>query len=963
LNFETGIDTNGAQTEYNVEYAPSEAGPYTPVPGSSGSITTVEDFAMVPIHLEGLSPETPYYFRAVGTNEKGAATERVEVTTASAHPKAFDPKASNVTGTSAHVTGSVNPETLETQWRFEYATSKTGPWTVVPGGSGTIATAQAGEANQAVEGDLSGLSTSGTYYVRLFAENATGTSTSEPAAFETAGPPLVDTFAVHAIHGEDVRMLGTVTPDGYDTHYDFQYVTREQFEKQGGEGGFADAQSTPVLDAGPGERALLRSGEFGYPTVYVGVDIPGLLPGKAYEFRIVASSTAPGNPVIQGEAQTLTVPVAPEVSAEAQGAGCPNLQFRTGPSEQLPDCRAYEQITPVEKEGAFEAFNAIGSVSRTGAFVGSDGDHFMLEASRTNWGSGQGPYVFSRASAGWQMTSTASQPEASNDEYEPGAFSPDLASLSLAAGWQTGNGIESPDKEFKVGPPGGPYTTVVSAPRTSKTSWADASEDLGKLILQSEDRNLVPGHTSVTTSGPDLYEYSEGRLRQANVLTDGAAIGACGATVPTGPAEGPRKGGAGLLTNLPAGARRGVSADGSRVFFEAVPGGSCADPMHLYVRVGGTETLDVGAYKFLAANKDGSKVLLERQNGEIHEVVLYDIESHEPKLLLSVHHETEFRISEDFTTIYFTSNTESLTREAPPDGGLYRYDIPNKELRFALPIVTFGDKLSEVSANGRYFYVATPEVLGVPGGKSSAQSDQLYRYDSAENSVECVSCASPFDPEPKFRVNNEGDAVGGSPSVPVVSDNGDYAFFETVAALVPGDLDGEAEGSRFAHNTSWDIYEWRRVGVNGCAHVEGCVSLITPGTDGGLVALIGTTASGSDVFFTTQSSLSAQDRDTSGDVYDARVGGGFAVAARPVECEGDACSTPVGAPNDVTPSSFAFTGAGNLIPGSSVVVKPKAKKKASARCSRGKKGRGKCVKRKTKAKAGKANVKSQRGGK
>src|SRR5215831_6559219 len=30
---------------------------------------------------------------------------------------------------------------------------------------------------------------------------------------------------------------------------------------------------------------------------------------------------------------------------------CPNAQFRVGPSAHLPDCRAYEQVSPVDKAG------------------------------------------------------------------------------------------------------------------------------------------------------------------------------------------------------------------------------------------------------------------------------------------------------------------------------------------------------------------------------------------------------------------------------------------------------------------------------------------------------------------------------------------------------------------------------------------------------------------------------------
>jgi hypothetical protein len=38
-------------------------------------------------------------------------------------------------------------------------------------------------------------------------------------------------------------------------------------------------------------------------------------------------------------------------SAPSAGAACPNEAFRSGPSANLPDCRAYEMVSPVDKGG------------------------------------------------------------------------------------------------------------------------------------------------------------------------------------------------------------------------------------------------------------------------------------------------------------------------------------------------------------------------------------------------------------------------------------------------------------------------------------------------------------------------------------------------------------------------------------------------------------------------------------
>jgi hypothetical protein len=355
--------------------------------------------------------------------------------------------------------------------------------------------------------------------------------------------------------------------------------------------------------------------------------------------------------------------------------------------------------------------------------------------------------------------------------------------------------------------------------------------------------------------------------------------------------------------------------------------------------VNGTETRDLGTNAFLAANKEGSEVLLANPASE---VVLYDTESATAKPLPGVS-AAGLVISEDFNVIYFRGG----------NGSIYRYDIAAGTLRLLMETDTAIEP-SQVSPDGRYVYfsgnVAGLPAAGAPAGKEekvTGQNPQAFLYDSAENLVECVSCASPFDPEPAWPAvvalrdpeNGHRNTANGTPRVMMFSANGDYAFFDTIAALVPSDVNGEhefkledgKESVNDGYSDSSDVYEWRRVGVGGCAAVQGCISLISSGREGHLVLLLGTTESGSDVFFTSRSQLGPNDDDDSLDIYDARVGGGEPLLApRPVECEGDACSTPFAPPSDLTPSSATFQGAADLgatLPEAKPKPKPKPGKK------------------------------------
>jgi hypothetical protein len=112
--------------------------------------------------------------------------------------------------------------------------------------------------------------------------------------------------------------------------------------------------------------------------------------------------------------------------------------------------------------------------------------------------------------------------------------------------------------------------------------------------------------------------------------------------------------------------------------------------------------------------------------------------------------------------------------------------------------------------------------------------------------------------------------------------------------------------------------------------------------------LLGSADEGRDVYFYTREKLVAQDDDTAGDVYDARVEGGFSPPPpRPTECEANSCSIAPSSPVDLTPGSLSFTGVGNVSPPVAPASKPVVKKKQKIKKS---KKKAKSKKQKTKGK-------------
>jgi hypothetical protein len=378
-----------------------------------------------------------------------------------------------------------------------------------------------------------------------------------------------------------------------------------------------------------------------------------------------------------------------------------------------------------------------------------------------------------------------------------------------------------------------------------------------------------------------------------------------------------------------------------------------------------SEAVEEGGDKsrFWAANPDGTKVLFatgsafSEQEQNLYEL---NVDTGTPTLIA---HKTFGLLgtSKDLSRIYFVSK-EALAQGAQEGQPNLYLSREGKPLSFIAMLSSADAKFIEAGARLSPTNVE-PYLHGArtsPDGESAAfistasptgydntdlasgQADaEVYLYRAATGKLICASCnpsgarpvgrnlagagADPFWMAAKLpNIENELYAQR------LLSDDGQRLFFESFDSLVPADTNG-AE----------DVYQWEAPGAGTCSakspsfspQNEGCVDLISSGESPQDSELLDASASGNDVFIRTGSSLMSQDPGLF-DIYDARVGGGFPQPAPAPICEGEACQGPYSPPNDPTPASASFHGAGN-------VVEPPAEK-----CGKGKLRRhGRCVRK------------------
>ncbi len=419
-------------------------------------------------------------------------------------------------------------------------------------------------------------------------------------------PTVEDQFAISADTGA-ATVKAEINPNFWpDTTYYVEYGTGECAA-----GGCPS--KVPLTPASLGGQVVSD----GVPTASTLLN--GLTPDTTYNYRFVSQSSG-GGPVFgvdpDGEgpeeatfedglqASLHTFPPTPPPST-----GCPNQTFRTEFSASLPDCRAFEMVSPVDKNNGDIA-------KRAGGFA-----LFAGAAGRATFSSYRGfanprsaPYTSQYLaerdpSTGWQ-TRSLSAPRESISVYPTSgtplfkAFSPDLCEgwmvqdnrIALAPGApddvanlyrRTNCGPDDDAYELltTVAPPGFTYEPFDS---TYFPQPQGSSADGTRTVYRADAALTANACTTPPSKLFQVYEAIEGeagsdQLELVSVLPNGTA--AC-----THSSAGTAQGLEGEFRS--DNVHNAVSADGSRVFWtstensEPPPNGGRGDqPGRLYLRI------------------------------------------------------------------------------------------------------------------------------------------------------------------------------------------------------------------------------------------------------------------------------------------------------------------------------------------------------------------------------------------
>jgi hypothetical protein len=651
--------------------------------------------------------------------------------------------------------------------------------------------------------------------------------------------------------------------------------------------------------------------------VTVEAHLEGLTVGAVYHFRLFATNAA-------GTVESVDREFTP-TTKEREPCPANEALREENSSLALPECRAYEQVSPPNKAG-FAAL--LSDYTDDGSSV----SYATKAANIANSGQGTAKefnsYVTRRTGAGWQTIpdlngpngSLAAPPYELLPESVPSAYSADLRSSLY---FTELGGVSETEKRVYLRNPDGSFTLIGNGNNGPGAVGVQGSNYIGGpgnqgpnlLVGTSSDLSRVLldgygiGNFSGIIWGPGVYEFvGTGNAQPLRVDLDntGAPISTCGpgqGNPDFGSEEGARHGSA---------VGDSFSSDG-RVAVVTVAGGcGGANPPadQIWARIGGTTSIDASASQctrpdcnapafadFQGIAEDGSRVyftttqqLVNGDTDETNDLYACDIPSGTPAPIIpanpcsSLHQvssgdasganvKTLTAFSKDGTSVYFVAqgvlaaNEDALGEKAQvSDNNLYlwRADAahPDGQTAFIGRLDSADFSRSQATPDGRYLVFSTASQLV---STDTDETRDVYRYDADTGELTRISTNV-------FGAAGNGEGFAAQIGAHAVSDDGSAIVFSSAEALSP--LDGNGEP---------DAYLWK----------AGRVSLITTGSVGGDLRSEGGQAlaidgSGNDIFFSTAQQLTPGDGDSAIDVYDARVDGGFSFAQRE-SCAGETC--------------------------------------------------------------------------
>jgi phosphodiesterase/alkaline phosphatase D-like protein len=226
------VNPNNQETTYVFEYATNEAlTGATTVPGT----TPFEaEFRVRVAHVElsELQPGQIYYYRVLATNSTGTSEGPIQSFQTQGPPSAATSEALNLTRTSATLTGSVNPDGIDTTFHFAYVSAAdyeslaVNPYAkgATTPESGSVGTSHTDHPVAVLAGELK---PGETYHYIVTATSPLGKAIGTDHVFTTAAatPPLATTGDAVNISQISATITGTIDTRGLQSTLRFEFGT------------------------------------------------------------------------------------------------------------------------------------------------------------------------------------------------------------------------------------------------------------------------------------------------------------------------------------------------------------------------------------------------------------------------------------------------------------------------------------------------------------------------------------------------------------------------------------------------------------------------------------------------------------------------------------------------------------------------------------------------------------------